>query len=198
MKSGLNFTDDWFSHNIPIWKLVLDKFKPKKLLEIGSYEGRSACWLIQELGIQYDFGLTCIDNWFGPTESTRSLEERFDNNIQICLNEVNTQVSFRKISSNSFEGLSKLIQENASFDFIYIDGCHSAPDVLCDMVLSWHLLEHKGIMICDDYLWKFEKFGGHDFLNRPKLAIDSFTSIFNHRLEILSAPTNQQTYIQKN
>ena len=39
------------------------------------------------------------------------------------------------------------------YDVIYVDGSHTARDVLQDAVLGWGLLKRGGLMIFDDYLW---------------------------------------------
>ena len=44
------FTQDWFSHNIPGLESIV-KLLPsnKDILEIGSFEGRSTCWLLENV-----------------------------------------------------------------------------------------------------------------------------------------------------
>ena len=50
----------------------------------------------------------------------------------------------------SFDSLRRIEGE---FDFIYIDGWHSAFGALADGVMTWPLLKVGGVMIFDDYLW---------------------------------------------
>jgi predicted O-methyltransferase YrrM len=192
-----NFTQDWFSDHIPIWESVLEIFQFSNVLEIGSYEGRSACWIIEAIGKKRDLNITCIDIWSNPTNSIDPPEKKFDENIKIAIESTPSKVHLQKMKGDSISNLAKLINSNKYFDFIYIDGSHNGPEVLSDLVFSFRALKLGGIMICDDYLWKDPKFGGNDFLSRPKMAIDSFTSIFNKKIEVLAAPTNQQVYIQK-
>src|SRR5262245_14665967 len=54
------FTQDWFTHNVPNWEPVLHRLKgrPSEILEIGSYEGRSAVFLMQFLP---HCRITCVD-----------------------------------------------------------------------------------------------------------------------------------------
>jgi predicted O-methyltransferase YrrM len=58
-----------------------------------------------------------------------------------------------------------------SFDIIYIDGSHTAPDVLADALLCWPLLKKRGILIFDDYAWMRGKYPP---LERPEMAIKAF------------------------
>ena len=56
----MEYTSDLFSRHIPTWEDLFNKFTPKTALEIGSYEGRSTEWLLDNIpGLQ----LTCVDTW---------------------------------------------------------------------------------------------------------------------------------------
>ncbi|KAL3140131.1 hypothetical protein ABBQ38_004408 [Trebouxia sp. C0009 RCD-2024] len=68
------FTVDWFSHNIPIWTETFDSFGwlhsavNLRVLEVGSWEGQSACWLLQHVCCSSGSSLVCIDNWAGAKQ----------------------------------------------------------------------------------------------------------------------------------
>jgi len=67
-----------------------------------------------------------------------------------------SRIAFRpnviKYKMDSKEFLRSI--EEPTFDFIYIDGDHTAEGVLQDAVLAWRLLKAGGIMAFDDYLWE--------------------------------------------
>jgi hypothetical protein len=65
--AGYDFTSDWFTHVEPTWRVLTRELKPRAILEIGSFEGRSACWMIDTLPHLVNAGvdLVCIDRW-GP------------------------------------------------------------------------------------------------------------------------------------
>jgi len=48
------FTKDWFDRAIPIWKKyvmpLINTVPNARWLEIGSFEGRSAIWTLENLG----------------------------------------------------------------------------------------------------------------------------------------------------
>jgi hypothetical protein len=47
-----NFSEDWFTENIPVWLKVLSPFKGKpnlNYLEIGVFEGRSVIWMLENI-----------------------------------------------------------------------------------------------------------------------------------------------------
>ena len=86
------------------------------------------------------------------------------------------------IKDDSFNVLVKLNQEKKiEFDFIYIDGSHSACDVMSDAVLAWKLLKENGIMIFDDYEWDYYE----EEYNNPRIAINGFLRCYHPQIEVI-------------
>jgi predicted O-methyltransferase YrrM len=193
------YTEDWFSHVEPVWGEILYRFPPTRLLEIGSYEGRSACFLIERLAVNRPIELHCVDTWEGGIEHDRgamsSVEARFDSNIAIARQRVRCSVNFFKHKARSSDALARLLANGARerFDLIYVDGSHQAPDVLTDAVLAFQLLKVGGVLIFDDYVWSMED---DDFYQMPKPAIDAFVNIHRRKLKLLQKPL-YQLYLEK-
>lgn len=179
------YTQDWFSGNIHRFNRHLDVFKEQpnlKFLEIGSFEGRSTVWLLDNILTDKTSEITCIDTFEGSYEheilklNLNNLYDIFLNNIQDYKEKV------KPIRCKSSEGLLKKEVREHKYDFIYIDGCHESKEVLEDAVLSFELLKKDGIMIFDDYLWG-------DFNNNPnmtpKISVESFISCYKKYIEIL-------------
>lgn len=192
----MQFSTDWFSRNTPQWAALMNTMRwcreqPLRALEIGSFEGRSAVWLLQNVLVHPDSRLFCVDTFGGGVEHgpalTKDLLDRFRSNIAETGSA--DKVSVRQGLSS--EQLLKLISEGEHFDFIYVDGSHQAKDVLEDLVLSFRLAKVGALIVCDDYLWSMEGAGHEDILNSPKLAIDAFTNIYRRHLVI---PSMQQLY----
>jgi hypothetical protein len=184
-KKGYHFTTDWFSGNIPIWNQVLRKFigSPNlSFLEVGSWEGRATCWLLENILIDESSTITCIDTFQGSMEHEemglgnhlQSLEAVFDHNIE----RTGKTKQVKKLKGLSQGWLSQLPAE--TFDFYYVDGSHVAPDVLTDAVLGWRLLKEGGIIIFDDYEW--DSYRNQPTLH-PKLAVDSFLTVFEDQIK---------------
>jgi hypothetical protein len=122
---------DWFSHNIPAWtalKARLETSTPR-VLEIGSWEGRSGVWILQNLCSQGG-SLVCIDH-FDLMSTTAGCERH----VRIMHNLSLTGGNFRVIDSFSFPALMDLLGEEmklknpeAGYDWIYVDGSHEADD----------------------------------------------------------------------
>lgn len=194
----MEFSNNWFEQNaLRTWEKIFIQLNPENLLEIGSYEGRSAVFMAQWPSSK---NLFCIDTWAGGVEhgcdDMASVESRFDSNMA----EIRTdKVEFHKIKKESAIALAELCSRGFSnyFDFIYIDGSHQAPDVLTDAVLAFQLLRTGGVIAFDDYLWGEDLPYGRDPLRCPKLAIDSFVNTFIRKLEVISAPLNQIYLIKR-
>ena len=197
-----HFTQDWFGQYIPIWNGLVPLVKPSKILEIGSFEGRSTCYMIESSAAERDVEMHCVDTWEGSTEHAEidmsAVEQRFRKNTALAISTVPHKVDLVTHKSTSLLALTQLISSGhaSSFDLIYVDGSHRAPDVLSDAVLSFHLLRPMGLLIFDDYLWSMERAGEQDSFNMPKPAIDSFVNIYQRNLIVLPARLSQ-IYIQK-
>lgn len=189
----MEFTNDWFgATGRYIWDKILPQLGPTRILEIGSYEGRSACFLIEKLNKPLE--IHCVDTWEGGAEHKNIdmalVKKRFDNNTKTAIANSKNEVKLQAYTGRSDDVLSKMQAEYQQyFDFIYIDGSHVAADVLCDAVLAFRLLRSGGVMCFDDYLWKDGS--PADPINCPKVAIDAFTLIYCKQLEVMALPPTQ-------
>jgi predicted O-methyltransferase YrrM len=197
-----SFSQDWFSHHIPSVERILAQLRPTSLMEIGCYEGRSTSYLIERCAAFGPLQIYCVDTWQGsvdlPPEKMDGVEQRFDRNVATAAARAGADVTLRKIRQRSETALAGLVIERADpFDLIYIDGSHTAPDVLADAILAFQLLRVGGVMIFDDYLWSMEPARSVDPLNTPKLAIDAFTTVFARKVRVLPDFPNAQCYVEK-
>lgn len=197
------FTSDWFTDYRPTWDQVVAQIRPARILEIGCYEGRSTCYLIEACAAFHPVELYCIDSWGGGVEHADedmgAVERRFDRNLLVAQRKAAHPVKVQKYKDSSRRALLRIAAAQApgSFDFAYIDGSHQAPDVLTDAVLAFHLVRPGGVMIFDDYLWHMEPQGQQDPLNMPKPAIDAFVNIFQRKLRVVAGPPLNQLYVEK-
>ena len=176
------FTESWFLSHILTWEPILEELagRAASVLEIGSFEGLSACFLLWRLP---DARLTCIDTFEGSPEnlaygeSVSDLENRFDRNVALV-----DASRLRKLRGDSRRVLLDLTEEGAQFDLVYVDGSHLALDVMVDASLSWPLVASGGVVIFDDYVWTKL---GEDSLVRPGPAIDAFLRLVEDHSELL-------------
>jgi len=192
--AGKHFSVDWTSWHFPNWAACFAsrRHSSVKILEIGSFEGRSAIFFLNYLPKS---SIVCIDTFLGgpehvdPQSPTFSdmleVERRFDSNMQEYADRC------EKIIGLSSDEIPKLAFENRRFDLIYVDGDHRAVRSYADACLAWPLLVQGGLMVFDDYLWKPES----PELERPKLGIDSFlqANLGNYKL----LHSNYQIIVEK-
>ena len=179
----MRFTQDWFSYNIPhLEKLVGMLPERKRFLEIGCFEGRATCWFLEH-ALDDDGEMYCIDPFTGSMEHDNmdlsDLYTKFIGNVSKV--EKSSQcVSVMK--EYSFDALAQLITRKQQFDFIYVDGSHTAADVLIDACMSWPLLKKGGIMVFDDYHWGPPEFNDYQ---KPKRGVDAFTHAFGDQFKVV-------------
>jgi predicted O-methyltransferase YrrM len=197
------FSIDWFSKNIPHWRKHLEEFrdKPVHTLEIGSWEGMSACWLLKNILTHAEATITCVDLFEADTENYRDLAHRHPASVTASI--PTDEVFDRNIAASG--AASKVIKSKGKsseilrtlplqhYNVIYIDASHIASDVLIDTVLSWDLLKPEGIMIFDDYLWPLFP---EQPLKTPRPAIDAFLRVFKGQYSVLHR--GYQIIIRKN
>lgn len=175
-----HFTSDWVSGKVPKW---LEYFKdlpgtPCQILEIGSYEGRSACWFLHNLMDNPDSTLFCIDPWSGTAGSDRL--RLFDQNVML---------TGRSNQSNRIRAKFMEVQHrfnNNQFDLIYVDGDHCAPAVMGNAAVGWEKLKVGGLMLFDDYLLPADKLHESQIGKLPPgPAIDAFINLWGTSVEVI-------------
>jgi predicted O-methyltransferase YrrM len=170
--AGKSFSTDWTSRFFADWASLLAPRRDHVLevLEIGSWEGRSAIFFLRYLK---NCRLTCIDTFRGsPEHALRAkwadelphVEARFDSNLAEFAGRV------EKIKSASTRALAELFAAGRRYDLVYIDGSHHSADVEADAESTWPMLNDRAIVIFDDYEWSFFP----NEVDRPKLGIDAF------------------------
>ncbi len=150
-------------------------------LEVGSWEGRSALWLMENILTHPLSTLVCVDTWEGEAVQKAEKMDFALKERNFLANTSQYRAEYRLIvkKGDSAKILRTLPVER--YSFAYIDGSHQAPDVLTDAVNAWALLKRDAVLIFDDYDWP----SGLGEVHEPKPAIDAFISIFRERIEIL-------------
>lgn len=159
------FPVDHFDESTKHWESFLEEFIdiPCQALEVGTYEGRSAYWFLENILTHPDSKITCIDKFlYSDIGAVWNNLSEFGDKSEI-------------ISGYSLHVLSGL---KKTFDFAYIDGSHFWVNVLQDSELVFRLIKNGGLMIFDDYEFS------PDFEN-TKLGIDLFLKKYSDRVELI-------------
>jgi predicted O-methyltransferase YrrM len=173
-------------------KYLFEKFGlPKTVIEVGVYQGYFSINMTHTIAPTYpSYQHYAID----PFTSSPDLDsdmiaqayECFIHNLSISPYKNNIEF----IRKPSYNGLQELINRGVKADLIYIDGDHTAPTVLQDLVLSYQLIEEGGVILCDDSVTWGKKYSLQD---TPRLAIDSFIQCYWGKIEVLILPNSYQT-----
>lgn len=122
-------------------QLLIKINKVKQILEIGTFTGYSA--LSMALAMDADGLITCLDKNRETSDTANNFFKRANVNNKIDL-----------IIGPAIENLNKLINENKSFDLIFIDA--DKENYIKYYDLSFKLLSINGLIIVDNVLWKGE------------------------------------------
>jgi predicted O-methyltransferase YrrM len=192
------FSNSWFlSNNI---KASFDKLinfininNKITIIEIGSFEGQSTSYFLNNYIKHPNSILYALDTFEGSiehnNEEKKSLLNKFKYNIELT----NKSNQVKIMQNKSLFSLSQLVLQNIKADLIYIDGSHTASNVLTDAVLAWQCCKIGGFIVFDDYLWK-----GYDSIhNNPKLGIDNFINTFYDKILMDTGWTSYQQIIKK-
>ena len=178
-----NITSDYFSSHAYNFYEILKKFNKFNYLEIGSFEGNSAMFVGRNF---INSKIYCIDSWRGDEEyydlEFLRIEENFDRNIL----EFRNIMKFKTLSDDFFKN------NKIKFDAIYIDGYHKGTQVFKDFKNSWQILNVGGILIFDDYIWKFFS----KIEDNPCYAINQYLNEISNNIKVLKV-SNSQLFIQK-
>lgn len=177
------FTFDWVSPHAAAWQRDLAHLAGKpnvRGLEIGCFEGQSACWWLDHILTDPTSRLTCVDPFAIPMDSVllRYFERYFDHNI--AASGAGERVT--KLTGSSQVVLRSL--PPAHFDFVYVDGSHRVGDVLQDAVLAWTVLKPGGTAMFDDYDLVDDVAQGL-FARAPGRALDAFLTILGDGVTVM-------------
>lgn len=165
----MTFSSDWFTGNIEVWTKHLSRFKglPCIALELGSFEGRSAAWLLQTILTHELSRLICVD---------------IEISDRLRANMAGLKRPPVLLASDAIAYLRGILNK---FDIIYIDADHTARDVVMQAGLAWKQLKPGGVLIFDDY-------GNDSFTVKP--AVDFFLA---HWPDVTVLDMGYQAILQK-
>ena len=187
------FTYDFFSQNTFDWINILNEFKKKELnyLEIGSFEGNSALFILNNFNVK---SVLCVDPWKQLSKKEGSNEGYEDIPIKIIENNFDENLKPHQGKFKKYKMRSEVFFKNNTFDFdvIYIDGSHLAEDVLNDCRSSWSCLKRGGILILDDFFWN-----NYDKIElNPAYATNTFLKEIENNYKIICL-SKFQLFIKK-
>lgn len=152
--------DDWQRHIIPYRQELTE---PMYLLEIGVYEGGSACWWLDNVLTGPDDRYVGIDPWdiecmtaktFPKGKDGQRRMQQIEDMAREALEPYAEKVTLVKACSQDVLRPNSKYSSLCPFkDFhlAYIDGAHKPREVVTDSVYVWPRVIPGGIVIWDDY-----------------------------------------------
>jgi predicted O-methyltransferase YrrM len=183
----------------PNWFYVTGKYHFEKLLsqykdepnlnylQIGVFTGDASIWLMENVLTHSSSKLTDVDTWQGSDEEVHhdmdfiDIEKTYDFKT----------IKYHRIKKVKERSSIFLANCKDTFDFIYIDGDHTASAVLIDALLSWNLLKVGGIIAFDDYQWDSPK----GLVYTPKMGVNMFDALYKNSTELIG--TGAQVWYRK-
>ncbi|KAJ7175892.1 glycosyltransferase family 8 protein [Mycena filopes] len=196
--TGFIFTEtqDWVSDKQEIWRdlFPLVPAPNPRVLEIGTWEGRSAVFLLTELCANGG-EIVCVDHFdLLTTSAGRDRYKVVSHNLGL------TKKPFRLLDDFSTPALMQLLNEELTreapgYDWIYIDGSHEAADTFLDGEMAWRLAKKGAIMCFDDYHWPAENEAS---VHHPKRGIDAFLLLHQGEFDLIAtAASDYQVFLKK-
>jgi predicted O-methyltransferase YrrM len=168
----LNEPNRWQQHLVPPLA-----GQPIHALEIGSFEGRSACWLLEHVLTHRLAHLDCVDpfQFSGSDSESRREAEAYAASMEATrrrflanIAPYGKRVQHYQMPSDEF--FQKVSLDDPWYSLVVVDGMHSAMPTLRDLVHAWQVLKPGGLLLIDDLFWK----GRDGFVsNGPAKALDA-------------------------
>jgi len=143
-----------------MFKKVIDRLKPKLIVEVGSFVGESAIFMADHLRKRGgDSAILCIDTWMGGIDHWEkrrgdikfwfgrpSLYYQFIGNVMNRgVHDIVLPLSLDSINGARLLKLLKIVP-----DLVYVDASHEKGDAIRDYEAYWDLLPRGGGMLVDD------------------------------------------------
>lgn len=154
-------------------------------LQIGAFTGDATQWLHDNTS----WGIHDVDTWRGSEETEH---ETMDfNKVRETYEERHADKFMRltdyMMTSDEFFSEPLVVE----YDFIYIDGDHTATQTVKDGLNAFPYLKSGGIIAFDDFTWQSGKGGYYD----PSRGIQAFHHICQDMVELIVA--NSQAWFRK-
>jgi predicted O-methyltransferase YrrM len=143
----MEFLDDWSAPYVRTWErcAALRDKSPRRFLEIGVHEGRSACWLMEHR-MRAGAEFVGVDPFLSA-----AIEQRARRNIAEAADahKITADVYGRKFDAELAEHLG----QRGAFDGLYVDASKDRDEVAEICRLAFPLVMRGGVLIFDDCYW---------------------------------------------
>jgi hypothetical protein len=161
-----------------------------RCVQVGAYTGDATKWMVDNMLHHDSSTLIDVDTWEGsdePVHKNMDWSDVYTTYIQKNKEAIDSgKVVPIKKRSDVFFAMS-----GGGYDFIYVDGDHTAFAVLRDGMNAYEQTVVGGLIAFDDYTWTLN---AGDFYD-PRYAIDTLVHLLADRIEVIE--NNSQFWIKK-
>ena len=150
---------------------IIDKFKPKTILEVGTHSGSTAVKMINcakrhNKDVKY-YGFDLFEDM---TSNVKKLELHAKRDVKRKEAEKNiskTGCEYEFIVGNTIDTMSSFSPDRP-IDFVFIDGGHSLDTIASDWSNVKRMMSDHTVVIFDDYYENRDDFGCKSLINSLK------------------------------
>ncbi|MBU1203302.1 class I SAM-dependent methyltransferase [Patescibacteria group bacterium] len=143
---------------------IIDKIQPKKIMEIGTWNGKRAISMIEEAKKYHNkeeihyYGFDLFED-LSNEEYERELSKKPPSK-QIVNDAIShSGANIHLYQGNTMEVLPAVASELPKMDFVYIDGGHSLTTIESDWLNTIKVMDKNTVVVFDDY-WVNREDGG--------------------------------------
>ena len=174
----------WSGH-IPFAFWLIEQFKPRTVVELGTHRGDSYlafCQAVKKLNLSQKIRCYGVDTWEGDKHAGSYSSEIYQ---ALAAYHDPKYADFSTLIRATFdEALSKF--EDKSVDLLHIDGLHTYEAVKHDFETWFSKLSERAIVIFHDTMVHREDFGVHRFWGEISPRYPHFNFLHSHGLGVLA------------
>jgi hypothetical protein len=183
----------WVGH-IPFGFWIIDAFRPRRLVELGTETGVSFCAFNQAI---VRFGVNCetfaVDTWAGDIQTGSYGDEILD---ELRRYHDPLYGHFARLVRTTFEDAVTRF-EDGSIDLLHIDGCHTYDAVRADFDTWKSKLSRRGVVLFHDVAVREGTFGVHTFFDEVAALYPHFLFPHSNGLGVLAVGPDIDPAIEK-
>ena len=171
----------WNSDSL-VFDKVIEELKPKVIIEVGTWKGRSAINMAKICLEHYnDFEIVCVDTFLGSVEHWTGVDSHLPKSSlingrapiynQFLSNIVhnNLQDYITPFPIDSTNGKFTLAKLDVSADLVYIDAGHEYYSVVSDLYHYSSIVRVGGCVLGDDFFYDPVKKAAYDVYDEDKV-----------------------------
>lgn len=157
-----------------------------KALQIGAFTGDATEWILSNT----QWEINDVDTWQGSQEVGHQTID-FEDVEKYYDKRHGDNASLHKFKMTSDTFFNVFTHEPDTYDFIYIDGDHTASQTVVDGLNAFKFLKEGGIIAFDDLTWTSGKGKYYD----PRPGIEAFHHICEDMVELIAG--NSQAWFKR-